>query len=71
MSAALLSELHALKAHQHTGRRVSDLSHRCVQFDVQTLSQCHGDARVTVPHGQVAAGELKVVILRKQEPQLK
>lgn len=54
------------RAAERTGCRVSDLPHRRVQLDVQTLGQRHGDARVAVPHRQVAAGELEVVVLRRR-----
>lgn len=56
-----------MHSHIHTRGRVADLSHRCVQFDVQAFSQSHGNTRVTVPDRQVAARELKVIILQENE----
>ena len=42
---------------------VLDLSDHRIQFDVQSFWHGDGDAGVAVADGQVAAGELKVVVL--------
>lgn len=63
--AAARSPASTLRQAPPTGRGVPDLPHRRVQLDVQTLRQRHGNARVAVPHRQVAACELEVVVLQR------